>query len=391
MGATSEITVRSGRQRWSLAGLLLAAFICCTAQAETEAGLADGSICSEAFKAGFISGRSAPNTGGEGNQMAKECQKNREKCNQGRNKCNQGRSKCWQQMKLGTARRQAARKKRTARINKVKEKREAARKKRQDALKSQQLVLDAMAAQLKACKAVAESAEAGGTELAEARGTGTQKKRAKLSLAAAKAESAKAAAAVVQAKKSAKKAEVAADEAQKAEDATEKSAEADEKADEKVDEKADEMAGEQAGDPMWRGAYNSTHADENPRSDGKVSGCQHQPQGLKRSQRRKKPQDSWGGCAGCLTQVTVNLPGRQKPVRDDVTCTSCRHVYSFIMVFHKSRTGKCNKLIISFGDRTLVCYATLSARRTPAMCRLPKPTLRPSFKCRLRSVLRSPM
>jgi len=70
--------------------------------------------------------------------------------------------------------------------------------------------------------------------------------------------------------------------------------------------------------PAWPGAYNTTHVDENLRSDGPVKGL---------------------GTDGCQTQVTVKWTKGTKRNRN--SCTSCKSDHAFVMKYHSKRTGSC--------------------------------------------------
>jgi hypothetical protein len=73
------------------------------------------------------------------------------------------------------------------------------------------------------------------------------------------------------------------------------------------------------------GAFNSTHADEKPCSDGKLW-C-------------TKAADTKYVKKHCNTQVSVTRWGKVE--RDLSTCTSCKVGYAFQFIHHKSRAGQC--------------------------------------------------
>lgn len=69
----------------------------------------------------------------------------------------------------------------------------------------------------------------------------------------------------------------------------------------------------------WCGAFNESHADAAPHSDGQVN-----TQALK----------------SCLTQVNVRRK-QKKTYRGNRSCTSCKPGFMFVMMWHKSRAGMC--------------------------------------------------
>ena len=71
----------------------------------------------------------------------------------------------------------------------------------------------------------------------------------------------------------------------------------------------------------WHGALNETHVDKAPAHDGALT---------------------QGKAAGaCETQATLQRPGKD-PNRDHNTCTSCKPGHHFMLVWAKSRLGKCH-------------------------------------------------
>jgi hypothetical protein len=86
--------------------------------------------------------------------------------------------------------------------------------------------------------------------------------------------------------------------------------------------------------PKWEGAYNATHVDEIPRSDGPVSFISHTSYVL--------PYIDKAGVALCQTQVNfTDMTQGGKIVRNMWTCTSCKAGNAFVMMYHKARVGKC--------------------------------------------------
>merc|ERR1719163_1070701 len=93
--------------------------------------------------------------------------------------------------------------------------------------------------------------------------------------------------------------------------------------------------------PKWEGAYNDTHADKDDATRAAAGGLGKIDDGNGVSNKYREAKNQATNVEGCATQATV--PMGKGNTRNEVTCTSCKKGYAFVMRFHKARTGRCRK------------------------------------------------